>query len=101
MNIFESGELKSFEEKWRVSTENPPRRFTEDELKYIAKAHFTQGDYGMSVCLTLVSGKVSFIDLDKNSPAGAVGEEVDPRDLVYITLSKTGRKDCHKVKVVI
>lgn len=80
--------------KWKcVQT----RKFTEEELKKISKAEVTQGNFGISVCLTLVDGNRTFITVDGKPGTGygsiSYGEDIKPEELVIKLLKNTFKEN--------
>lgn len=94
--------LRAYDQKphWKCVCE---RCFTEEELKHIQKAELAQGDYGLSVCLTMTNGAVKYITTDtrpKDSMDGkyrlktyAPGDPVDPSTIVLRALKNVAKEE--------
>lgn len=94
--------LRGYDKKphWKCVCE---RCFTEEELKHIEKAELVQGDYGLSVCLTMTGGLVKYITTDtraKESMDGKyklmpyiTGDPVDPSTIVLRALKNVAKEE--------
>lgn len=85
---------RTYAGKWsRTNVET----FNADELKEISSASVVASDYGMSVCLTLVSGGMKFIPVSRDQVC-TVGEKIEPKNIKVVTLSREGDNDCYKAE---
>ena len=101
--------LRGYDQKphWKCVCE---RCFTEEELKHIEKAELVQGDYGLSVCLTMTGGVVKYITTDtrpKDSMDGkyylkpyGIGDTIEPSDIVLRALKNVAKEACEKLNKV-
>lgn len=92
MNIFEN--VKIYPDKWEVTD---VRNFTVEEIAAVASAEVVQGDFGLSVCFTMINGGKAYIGLDGNS-SYSIGDKVDVKSAQLLTLSKKGEGDIQRVK---
>ena len=93
MSIFDS--LRVYAGKWEVKSS---REFTEEEIKAVVQAVVVPSQYGNSVQFTMISGGLTFIQLDQNSTLG-IGEIVDLTKARLVTLCKSGENDIYRVSI--
>ena len=94
--------LRAYDQKphWKCVCE---RCFTEEELKHIEKAELVQGDYGLSIYLTMTGGAVKYITTDtrpKDSMDGKyrlkpyyIGDKIDPSAIVLRALKNVAKEE--------
>lgn len=86
MNIFaEETLVKDYQPRWKaIST----RQFNDTELKNIKECKVIAGQYGLSMCFTMVNGHKSWIDLDAKSELN-LGDKPEAADVVMKIIQST------------
>lgn len=88
MSIFSS--LKSYAVgNWEVSKEE---RLSAKEIASILEGTVVDSKYGLSAKLLLAAGGCKYIPLSRDSSL-AEGDDIEPKSVVLITLSKEGEND--------
>ncbi len=81
--------------EWSLKSE---RYFTQEEIDAVSQAIVVASQYGNSVEFTMkLGGKCTYIPLDKDSNI-TVGEIVDMKQAILLTLEKEGESDIVRVK---
>ena len=82
--------------EWSLKSE---RYFTQDEIDEVSLAIVVHSQYGNSVEFTMkLGGRCTYIPLDKGSNI-TVGEIVDMKQAILLTLEKEGESDIVRVKI--
>ena len=82
--------------EWRLKSE---RYFTQEEIDEVSHAIVVPSQYGNSVEFTMkLGGRCTYIPLDKGSNI-TVGEIVDMKQAILLTLEKEGESDIVRVKI--
>jgi len=79
--------------KWQVTDS---KSFDSQDLEAISSAHVVDSQYGMSVCLMLKSGLMSYIPVSRDCHC-EVGQSVNLSKAKVLTLSCEGEKDVYKI----
>ena len=73
--------------------------FTQEEIDAVSQAIVVASQYGNSVEFTMkLGGRCAYIPLDKSSNI-SVGEIVDMKQAILLTLEKEGESDIVRVKI--
>lgn len=82
--------------EWSLKSE---RYFTQEEIDAVSQAIVVASQYGNSVEFTMkLGGRCTYIPLDKGSNV-TVGEIVDMKQAILLTLEKEGESDIVRVKI--
>ena len=82
--------------EWSLKSE---RYFTQEEIDAVSQAIVVASQYGNSVEFTMkLGGRCTYIPLDKGSNVN-VGEIVDMKQAILLTLEKEGESDIVRVKI--
>ena len=81
---------------WEVTNRE---KISSEEAKAVKRALVVtkEQNWGesISICFFMANGKIKFCPLSKKSSL-VEGDEVDPKSIVFLTLSKEGEDDIHK-----
>ena len=95
---FENNNVKEHRttSEWSLKSE---RYFTQEEIDEVSHAIVVPSQYGNSVEFTMkLGGRCTYIPLDKGSNI-TVGEIVDMKQAILLTLEKEGESDIVRVKI--
>lgn len=95
MNVFQSN-LQTYGEKWKVTKTDV---ITAEDVKALRSYDVVDTEYGRCVLLMYVTGGQSYAKISEQGHMPQVGEKIDLVGKKFLTLSRTGEKDCYKIEL--
>lgn len=86
--------INSLETSWIVTNS---RLFTSEEIAAVDRAEIVPSQYGNSVCFFMKGGGQTYIPLSEQSKL-IVGDELDLKTAIIITLSRKGNDDIYRIR---